>query len=193
MWMPAQSGNNPINSPGGGGDVCGVVDLPPVQQTIPPASPFGGQTRIATVFRVRTDDGRMVSCRFEGPLTGVLDQGDRVWVRGGFRSGVLIANRITDEYGAVLGQSSCFVATVAFGDPDSPEVEILRAFRSNILERFSAGRLFIDLYWRIGPPAAEWLKHKPIVRCLIKKAFLSPLCVLLKLIFPIAGMKNNKP
>lgn len=57
-------------------------------------------------------------------------------------------------------RSSCFVATAAYGSVDAPQVVFLRGWRDVVLRETVAGRLFIDVYYRVGP----WLAW-PVRRC----------------------------
>lgn len=53
--------------------------------------------------------------------------------------------------------ASCFIATVAFGE-NSSEVEILRRYRDEVLEKSRAGEMFIDAYYSVSPGIADWLR-----------------------------------
>jgi len=66
--------------------------------------------------------------------------------------------------GHVTIRSGCFVATVAYGDRNHPDVVLLRKFRDEVLTRSSAGRSFIDWYWRAGPYLARGISHSPRLR-----------------------------
>lgn len=58
--------------------------------------------------------------------------------------------RIESKSGA-----TCFVASVAFNDPNHPDVIFLRGFRDNVLSKSGIGRSFIDWYWKNGPRIAN--------------------------------------
>ncbi|MCI0565499.1 MAG: hypothetical protein MN733_44110 [Nitrososphaera sp.] len=58
----------------------------------------------------------------------------------------------------------CFVATTAYGDRNHPDVVLLRKFRDEVLVNSSAGRRFIDWYWRAGPYLARGISHSPRLR-----------------------------
>lgn len=56
----------------------------------------------------------------------------------------------------------CFIATVAFGSPDSPYVKILRDFRDEYLIPYGVGRRFVGMYYSMSPAVAFFLeKHPP--------------------------------
>jgi len=64
--------------------------------------------------------------------------------------------------------SGCFIATAAYGTPMAEEVQILREFRDEYLVTNPLGRAFVDFYYKVSPPIAQFItKHpslKPIVR-----------------------------
>lgn len=71
--------------------------------------------------------------------------------------------RIESKSGA-----ACFVATAAYQNPNHPDVNYLRAFRDEILSKSSAGRSFIDWYWRAGPEMAKFVENKPAMKSIAK-------------------------
>lgn len=52
---------------------------------------------------------------------------------------------------ASQADTTCFVATAAFRDHAHEDVAYLRQFRNTVLRRSLAGRVFIAVYWQIGP------------------------------------------
>jgi hypothetical protein len=66
----------------------------------------------------------------------------------------------------------CFIATSAFEDPLSPEVQSLQFFRDRVLRTFSLGRKFILFYYKHSPRWACALdRHrylKPATRSLLR-------------------------
>lgn len=75
-------------------------------------------------------------------------------------------------YKAIVGSSFCIVASWAFDSERSPEVDRLRRFRSEVLARSRAGRLFIRAYYRHGQIAAAVLARVPGAR-LVARATLA--------------------
>jgi hypothetical protein len=59
--------------------------------------------------------------------------------------------------------SSCFVATVAFGE-GAPELVAFRAYRDDVLRKSALGRGFIRGYYRWGPGVAAWVSRRPVAR-----------------------------
>ena len=62
----------------------------------------------------------------------------------------------------------CFIATAAYGTPRAAEVQILREFRDGYLLTNPVGQAFVDFYYSVSPPIAEFITQhpglKPIVR-----------------------------
>lgn len=70
------------------------------------------------------------------------------------------------------GSSGCFIATAAFGSKMDRHVSILSEFRDQCLLNNSAGRSFVDLYYRFSPPLAEFLRAHPILRASVRHALI---------------------
>ena len=172
MWMPDDAAT-PL--PSSEGPALGQVHGPPTNQPQPPTI-FGGQRPPTILFNVKTTTKQIVRCQFAGTLNAPLNTGEHVKVEGARIKGVLYARRITSmPDGAVIGETRCFVATAAYGDPAAPEVETLRLFRDRVLARSSLGRAFIAIYWRVGPVLARRLAGRPRICWLIRHLILSPL------------------
>lgn len=52
---------------------------------------------------------------------------------------------------APRSSSQCFVATTVYGDANHPSVVSLRRFRDGRLNTYFAGRVFVRIYYSIGP------------------------------------------
>ena len=63
----------------------------------------------------------------------------------------------------------CYIATMAYGDYDHPQVLELRRFRDEILQKSLFGRFFISCYYAVSPSLVEYLKHNHRINVLIKK------------------------
>lgn len=65
--------------------------------------------------------------------------------------------------------SSCFVATAVYCNADCPQVNALREFRDEVLLNLTAGRLFIRIYYCIGPYLAERIVRWPTGRAIVRQ------------------------
>lgn len=59
---------------------------------------------------------------------------------------------------------TCFVASVAYENPDHPDVAFLRYYRDNVLCNFKGGQAFITWYWAKGPKIARIVNRSAILR-----------------------------
>lgn len=67
------------------------------------------------------------------------------------------------------GNSGCYIATMAYGDYDHPQVMILRQFRDEILDKSAFGKWFIKNYYHYSPKLVEKLKNKKGINAIIRK------------------------
>ena len=67
---------------------------------------------------------------------------------------------------------SCFIATAAYGSPMEPRVKILRQFRDRYLMTSGIGRAFVNLYYRVSPPMAQYIASREDLRTLVGWALL---------------------
>jgi hypothetical protein len=72
--------------------------------------------------------------------------------------------------GSSSGSSGCYIATMAYGDYDHPQVIILRQFRDEVLDKSSLGKRFIKTYYHYSPKLVERLKNKKTLNAIIRKA-----------------------
>lgn len=69
----------------------------------------------------------------------------------------------------------CFIATAAYDTPHAGEIDVLRAFRDDVLNQSTLGQLFVKAYYRTSPPVASWIRQSPRRRSVVRKYFLVPL------------------
>ncbi len=66
-------------------------------------------------------------------------------------------------------RGNCYIATMAYGSYDHPQVIKLRHFRDNTLSKFIVGRTFIKMYYYISPEMVKYLKGFKPIHLLIRK------------------------
>jgi hypothetical protein len=82
--------------------------------------------------------------------------------------------RIESKSGA-----TCFVASVAYDNPNHPDVMFLRLFRDEALCQHEFGKAFIAWYWQNGPKLAKFVGRSNVLRK-IAKAHISGIVFLIK-------------
>jgi len=67
------------------------------------------------------------------------------------------------------GSSGCYIATMAYGNYDHPQVMVLREFRDDVLSKSRFGKWFIKTYYYYSPKMVEKMKNKKLLNALIRK------------------------
>ena len=62
------------------------------------------------------------------------------------------------------GGGGCFIATAAYGSPNSNFIDLLRAFRDEYLMAHPNGKKWVALYYRYSPPMAGFIADHPKMR-----------------------------
>lgn len=92
------------------------------------------------------------------------------------KSGKLTRHSVTTDIKTGAGNmriesrsgATCFVASVAYGNPNHPDVMFLRSYRDNTLNNSIAGRKFIAWYWKVGPKLARVVSKSWLLRNVVK-------------------------
>lgn len=64
----------------------------------------------------------------------------------------------------LLDDKNCFIATAAFGSSMAKEVQVLRSFRDQFLKTNAPGRWFVETYYQLSPPVANWIAQHEFAR-----------------------------
>ena len=64
--------------------------------------------------------------------------------------------------------SGCYIATMAYGSYEHPQVVILRKFRDDILLNYLLGKLFVKLYYFTSPKIVYLLRNKILLNRIIR-------------------------
>lgn len=88
------------------------------------------------------------------------------------RSQMRTASRTSSSSSSSSNSSGggCYIATMAYGDYDHPQVLELRKFRDEFLDKFYLGKQFIKFYYKYSPKLVEKLKNKESINTAIRKA-----------------------
>ena len=70
---------------------------------------------------------------------------------------------------ALLRNAGCYIATMAYGSYDAPEVLVLRRFRDEKLNKTFMGRVFIANYYAFSPLLVKFVKKTGIADRLIRR------------------------
>jgi hypothetical protein len=120
-------------------------------------------TMLAGLFK---DSKRWVKnqIRILAPATAIAED----WETPPMPMGVLTSTSgsVTSESGG--GGGGCFIATAAWGTPMDRHVRILKEFRDNCLLTNKIGRLFVDIYYRYSPAAADYISKHESLRFTVK-------------------------
>ncbi len=86
-----------------------------------------------------------------------------------------VRNIIDDLYFRFQKKSGCYIATVVYKNPYSPEVLAFKSFRDNVLYRNPFGRAIMFVYYLLSPGISRLLFNKEKTNNLIKYYLLDPL------------------
>ncbi|WP_425421755.1 CFI-box-CTERM domain-containing protein [Phaeodactylibacter xiamenensis] len=78
-------------------------------------------------------------------------------------------NRVRSNESSNSGGGGCYIATMAYGSYDHPQVLVLRRFRDEVLNSSAPGRAFIRCYYWLSPKLVKHLKGYQKVNSLIRK------------------------
>ncbi len=81
------------------------------------------------------------------------------------------AKSTAKKVGSTISSASdgCYIATMAYGDYNHPQVFELRKFRDDYLSKTKIGRSFIKFYYKYSPSLVEKLKNKPTINIIIRR------------------------
>jgi hypothetical protein len=77
-------------------------------------------------------------------------------------------------------RDKCFIATAAYGTETAPELDILRDFRDQVLLSDALGSRFVDAYYKLSPPVADFIGKDDFVRAVVREMLIDPVVHLLR-------------
>jgi hypothetical protein len=78
------------------------------------------------------------------------------------------------------GWGFCFVATAAYGSETAGQLNVLRAFRDQVLLKSAVGSRLVDTYYRLSPPVADFIAKNDVLRAAVRAVFLDPIVNILR-------------
>jgi len=91
-------------------------------------------------------------------------------VRSRIREDINTVSSTEFQVDSAIKKSSggCYIATMAYGDYEHPQVVRLRKYRDEVISKSFAGRVFIKIYYILSPKLVCLLKDASIVNTLIR-------------------------
>ena len=84
-----------------------------------------------------------------------------------------------EGHGSTEQHMGCFIATAAYGTDTARELDILRAFRDEVLLPNSLGAKFVSFYYRTSPPIANFISQHEVLRTIVRVGFVDPIVKIL--------------
>jgi hypothetical protein len=73
------------------------------------------------------------------------------------------------------GNGGCFIATAAYGTEAAEEIDVLRAFRDEVLLESTVGSQLVELYYQTSPPVADFISENSLLRTIVREMVIDPM------------------
>lgn len=77
--------------------------------------------------------------------------------------------------------SGCFIATAAYGTATAEQIDVLRAFRDQVLLQSALGSQFVAWYYQASPPVADFISENSLLRTVVRELLIDPMVGLARL------------
>jgi uncharacterized repeat protein (TIGR02543 family) len=81
---------------------------------------------------------------------------------------------VTATFQVIATTSGCFIATAGYGSSTAEQLDVLREFRDGVLLESAVGSQFVDLYYRLSPPIADFMSGNSFLRTLVRELLVDP-------------------
>ena len=75
----------------------------------------------------------------------------------------------------------CFIATAAYGTETAEQIDVLRAFRDQVLLQSPSGSQFVAWYYQASPPVADFISENSLLRTVVRELLVDPMVGLARL------------
>ena len=79
-----------------------------------------------------------------------------------------------DDAGMLETAGGCFIATAAYGTSTAAEIDVLRSFRDEVLLQNSLGSQFVNFYYEVSPPVADFISENDVLKTLVRELLVDP-------------------
>lgn len=137
------------------------------------ASASGGSTGVPKTFVWNGSDGfSTTSPRAQHTYTTEGKKMANVTIQSGNQSISLTCetylSKTESGTGGGSGGGGCFIATAVFGTEMEPEVATLKNFRDEVLLQNTAGKIFVDTYYTVSPPIANFIRENEYLKTIVR-------------------------
>ena len=73
------------------------------------------------------------------------------------------------------GEGGCFIATAAYGTEAAAEINVLRAFRDEVLLESTLGSQLVEWYYQNSPPVADFISENSLLRTIVRELVIDPI------------------
>ena len=87
----------------------------------------------------------------------------------------------------LIQKAGCFIATAAYGTETAEQLDVLRAFRDRVLLKNPIGSRFVDWYYEVSPPAADYIAKHNTLRAVVRELVINPIVSLTRFTQSIWG------
>ena len=74
----------------------------------------------------------------------------------------------------------CFIATAAYGTSTAEEIDVLRAFKDEVLLENSLGSQLVEFYYQTSPPVADFISENDVLKTLVRELVVDPIASLVE-------------
>jgi len=178
-------------------EISGEVDYVDKGEIAPPGIARANKKNISVLrIRLKIESGKLVQVLYKGDYFGDATIGHEITVKGIEKGGLIHANSIFNKttnswVTKSPGCLSCFIATAVYGSPYATELFYLRIFRDSFLIKKKVGALFIDIYYKISPFIAKYIKKNHFLKVVAKYLLLEPIIKAIKIYLRNIKMKDS--